>query len=220
VFVALTAVCVTVITPFNGPASAPSVVLAIVTVAESLSAMVLVATSVAPKVARPELTEVNVTMTVSLVSTIASLMTGIEMVAVVEPEGIVTVPLSAVKSEPDVAVPPTEYAMTVLVALTAVWVTVITPLTGPVSAPSVVLAIVTVAESLSAMVLVATSVAPSVARPELTDVRVTTTVSLPSTIASLITGIEIVAVVEPAGIVTVPLNAVKSEPDVAVPPTE
>ena len=107
-FVALTAVCVTVITPFDGPASAPSVVLAIVTVAESLSAMVLVATSVAPSVARPELIDVRVTMTVSLPSTIASLMTGIEMVAVVEPARIVTVPLNAVKSKPDVAVPATE----------------------------------------------------------------------------------------------------------------
>ena len=55
------------------------------------------------------------------------------------------------------------------------------------------------------------------AKPELIDVRVITTVSLPSTIKSLITGIEMVAVVEPAGIVTVPLRAVKSEPDVAVP---
>ena len=93
-------------------------------------------------------------------------------------------------------------------ALTAVCVTVITPLTGPVSAPFVVLAIVTVAESLSAIVLVAVSVAPRVARPEVMEVRVTMTVSGPSTIASLITGMVMVAVVAPARTVTVPDSAV------------
>ena len=108
---------------------------------------------------------------------------------------------------PDVAVPATEYAITVLVALTAVWVTVITPLVAG-SAPLVVLAMVTVAESLSAIVLVAVNVAPSVARPEVMLVSVTMTVSDVSTIASLITGIEIVAVVAPARTVTVPDSAV------------
>ena len=94
--VALTAVCVTVITPFTGPASAPSVVLAIVTVAESLSAIVIVAVSVAPSVGKPEVIEVSVTIAVSLPSTMASSMTGMLIVADVEPAGIVTVPLSAV----------------------------------------------------------------------------------------------------------------------------
>ena len=85
---------------------------------------------------------------------------------------------------------------------------VITPLVGPVSDPFVVLAMVTVAESLSAIVLVAARVAPNVARPEVMLVRVTITVSEPSTIASLITGIVMVAVVAPARTVTVPESAV------------
>ena len=92
---ALTAVCVTVITPLVA-GSAPSAVLAIVTVAESLSMMVFVAVSVAPRVARPEVMEVNVTMTVSGPSTMASLITGTAIVAVVAPARIVTVPESAV----------------------------------------------------------------------------------------------------------------------------
>ena len=101
-----------------------------------------------------------------------------------------------------------EYAITVSVALAAVWVTVITPLTGPASAPFVVFAIVTVAESLSAIVFVAVSVAPSVASPDVIEVKVTMTVSDPSTIKSLFTGIVIVAVVAPARTVTVPESTV------------
>lgn len=94
--VALTAVCVTVITPFTGPASAPSVVLAIVTVAESLSVMLMLAVRVAPSVAKPEVMLISVRLTFSVGSTIASLMTGTVIVAVVEPAGMVTVPLRAV----------------------------------------------------------------------------------------------------------------------------
>ena len=106
--------------------------------------------------------------------------------------------------------------MAVVLALDCV--TVITPLVAG-SAALVVLATETVAVSLSASVLVATSVAPSVANPEVTPVIVTITVSAPSTIASSIVGMLITAVVEPAGMVTVPERAVKSEPEVAVPET-
>ena len=69
-------------------------------------------------------------------------------------------------------------------------------------------AMVTVAESLSAIIFVAVSVAPSVANPEVMLVRVAMTVSEPSTMASLTTGIVIVAVVAPARTVTVPESAV------------
>lgn len=81
------------------------------------------------------------------------------------------------------------------------------------------LLIVNEAISLSRMVLVAARVAPKVGKPEVIVVKVIVTVSAGSTTKSLITGMVIVAVVEPAGIVTVPLSAVKSEPDVAVPDT-
>ena len=76
------------------------------------------------------------------------------------------------------------------------------------SAPLVALAIDTVALSLSAMMLVARTVALNVMRPVVGAVRVMATVSLPSTKASLSTGIEMVAVVAPARIVTVPDKAV------------
>ena len=75
----------------------------------------------------------------------------------------------------------------------------------------VVFAMLTVAESSSPIVLVATRLAgvPSkLALPEVTPVRVTSTVSDPSTVVSSRTGIVIVAVVCEASTVTVPLNAV------------
>ena len=108
-----------------------------------------------------------------------------------------------------------------MVELTADWVTVITPLAGPISEPLVVFANEIVAESLSPMVLVATrlAAAPREAAPDVTAVRVMTTVSLPSTIRSFSTGMLINAVVLPEAIVTVPESAVKSAPDVAVPAT-
>ena len=92
---ALTAVCVSVITPLVA-GSAPFVVLAMVTVAESLSAIVLVAVSVPPSVASPEVMLPSVTITVSGASTIASSVTGMLIVAVVAPAIMVTVPESAV----------------------------------------------------------------------------------------------------------------------------
>ena len=98
--------------------------------------------------------------------------------------------------------------MTVLVGLIADWVTVITPFTGPVSELPDVLAIETVARSLSAIVLVATSGLPNVARPDVMLERVTVTVSESSIVLSLITGMLIVAVLAPAKIVTVPESAV------------
>ena len=97
--------------------------------------------------------------------------------------------------------------MTVLVALTAVCVTVRTPFVAG-SAALVVLAIETVAASSLVIVLVEISVAPSVARPDVTLVSVTTTVSAGSTMASFSTEVGIVAVVAPARIVTVPDSAV------------
>ena len=148
------AVWVTVITPDAGPVSAPFVVLVRLTVAESLSTIVLVAATLPLNVASPEVTLVRVINTVSAPSTIASSSVGIVIVAVVEPAGIVTVPESAVKSLPDAAVPPILYAATVLVALTAVCVTVITPETGPASVPFVVLARLSVALSLSVILIV------------------------------------------------------------------
>ena len=95
--VALTAVCVTVITPAVGPVSDPLVVLAMFTFAESLSVMVLVAELGALMlVEMPEVTLFNVTMTVSAVSTMASSMTGIEIVPVDDPAGMVIDPANAV----------------------------------------------------------------------------------------------------------------------------
>ena len=214
VLVALTLVCVTVMTPATAPASLPFVVLAMVTVAASLSAIVFVATKLAaaPSEAAPDVTAVRVMITVSLPSTIRSSITGIEIVAVVAKAGIVMVPLKAVKSLPDVAVPATEYDNVTAVGRVADIVTVITPFTGPVSLPLVVLAMVTVGASLSAIVLVAVmfAAAPNATPgdPDVMLVKVMITVSLPSTTASSMTGMVMVAVVEPAGIVTVPLKAV------------
>ena len=108
------------------------------------------------------------------------------------------------------------------VELSAVCVTVNTPLTGPASLPSVVPAMLTVAVSLSRMSIESSSLAVSIVicgSPLVIVFSVITTVSVASTIASSITGTEIVAVVAPAAIVTVPLSAVKSLPDAAVPVT-
>ena len=76
------------------------------------------------------------------------------------------------------------------------------------TAVTLITAIVTVALSSSAIVFVAITVAPSVANPEVTLVKVTVNVSEGSTMASFNTGIVMVAVVAPAGIVTVPDSAV------------
>ena len=69
------------------------------------------------------------------------------------------------------------------------------------------------------MVLVALAGIPSVAAPEMIVSRVTIMVSGPSTSASLMTGMAMVAVLLPATTVTVPASAVKSVPEVAVPVT-
>ena len=92
------------------------------------------------------------------------------------------------------------------VALTAVWVTVITP-SVPGSAASLVLAMVTVAVSLSAMVLVAEPAAVMAAL-EVAAVRSTITVSPGSTIRSCKTGMVISAVLVLAGMTTVRGSAV------------
>ena len=80
-------------------------------------------------------------------------------------------------------------------------------------------ATVKLATSLSVMVLVALAGIPSVAAPEMIVSRVTIMVSGPSTSASLMTGMAMVAVLLPATTVTVPASAVKSVPEVAVPVT-
>ena len=105
------------------------------------------------------------------------------------------------------AVPPSVKFITVSVELTDVCVTVNVALTGPVSAPCVVPAIETVAPLLSVMFRLAVRLAGLAfnvmsGSPLVIAVRVTATVSVGSTTASLITGIVIVAVVLPAGIVT------------------
>jgi len=96
----------------------------------------------------------------------------------------------------------------VFTELTFVCVTVNTPLTGPVSFPSVVLAIDTVALSLSVMFAVAERFAgvplnATLVLPLAIDVSVAITVSVGSTMLSSCVGIEIVAVIWPARIVTV-----------------
>ena len=86
-------------------------VLAIETVAASLSMMSSVATSLAPSIVTcgsRAVNPVNVTITSSVASTKASLIVATLIVAVVLPAAIVTVPVSAVKSSPLVAEPPTE----------------------------------------------------------------------------------------------------------------
>ena len=103
--------------------------------------------------------------------------------------------------------PPSVKATTVSVELTAVCVTVNVALVGPVSEPFSVPATETVALSLSVMFRLAVRLAGLAsnvmpALPLVMPVRVTVTVSVGSTTASLITGIVIVAVVLPAGIVT------------------
>ena len=102
------------------------------------------------------------------------------------------------------AVPPSVKATTVSVELVALCVTVKVALVGPVSEPFSVPATETVALSLS--VIVRLAVVVSTLMPALPlvigETSVTVTVSVDSTIASLITGIVIVAVVVLAGIVT------------------
>ena len=58
---------------------------------------------------------------------------------------------------------------------------------------------------------------PPITWPESLRAESNTGISVPSTSRSSITGTEIVALVLPARIVTVPLSAVKSLPEVAVP---
>ena len=104
------------------------------------------------------------------------------------------------------AVPPSVKLTTVSVALTAVCVTVNVALIGPGSEPFSVPATETVALSLSVMFRLAVGGRIGIqlmpALPLVIGVRVTATVSVGSTTASLITGMVIVAVVLPAGIVT------------------
>ena len=68
--------------------------------------------------------------------------------------------------------------------------------------PLTSLAIETVGVSLSATVLVSVSGAPNVARPKVMLLKVTSTVSGPSTMASSTTVSVMMAKVEPAGMVT------------------
>ena len=86
------------------------------------------------------------------------------------------------------------------------------PSTGPVSSPSVVPAILTVAESLSIMVTVASSLAVSTSicgSPPVMPVSWTSTVSSASmTESSMMSVTSISAVVEPARMVTLPLSVV------------
>ena len=107
------------------------------------------------------------------------------------------------------------------VALACVSETVNRPLTGPLSLPSRVVAIETVAVSLSVMFSVAEFAAPIAiwGAPLLIALNVTLTVSVGSTRLSSSTGTAIVADNWLAGMVTLPLNGVKSAPLLAVPPT-
>ena len=97
------------------------------------------------------------------------------------------------------------------------------PLSGPVSEASASLAAIeTVAVSSSVIVTVALSAPPSIeicGSPELMLSSVTITVSDASTMSSSRAVRSIVAVVEPAVIVTWPDSGVKSSPEVAVPVT-
>ena len=103
--------------------------------------------------------------------------------------------------------PPSVKLTTVSVELIAVCVTVNVALTGPGLGTIVVPATETVALSLSVMFRLSVRWAGLASNvmsgsPLPMPVRVTATVSVGSTTASLITGIVIVAVVLPAGIVT------------------
>ena len=103
------------------------------------------------------------------------------------------------------AVPPSVKLTTVSVELTAVCVTVNVALVGPVSEPFSVAGhrdrgAVVVGDVPAGGGPVASTLMPAL--PLVIGERVTVTVSVGSTTASLITGILIVAVVLPAGIVT------------------
>ena len=80
----------------------------------------------------------------------------------------------------------------------------------------------TVELSLAAMVTVALFAPPSIeipGAPLVIDVSVSTTSSMGSTMLSVMTSTRIVLLLVPAVIVTDPLRATKSLPEVAVPPT-
>ncbi len=91
------------------------------------------------------------------------------------------------------------------------WLTVKRPLTVPVSAASLVAVISTVAESLSRMEIVASSLAASMVMPgsALMPVKVTITVSSASTmLSSMMPVTSMNASVAPSGMVTLPLSVV------------
>ena len=112
---------------------------------------------------------------------------------------------------PLVAEPPIEYVRSVSAAATALCVTVNCPSVLGSAAGLVVVAMLTKAVSLSLISTVSLSLATSMLTPGLLAVmlvRVTITSSVPSTIKSTSTVTSMVAVVLPAGTVTVPERAV------------
>ena len=223
--VELSAVCVTVNTPSTGPASLPSVVPAMLTVAASLSRMSIESSSFPTSIViwgSPAVILFSVITTVSVASTIASSMTGTLIVAEVVPAVIVTVPLSAVKSLPDVGSPghgvghhrvgrtlgrlrDGEQAIdrTRFVAVGRA---------GDADGGRIVV------QDVDRVVIVG-SVDRDLGSPLVIVFSVITTVSVASTIASSIIGTVIVADVLPAAIVTVAAERRKVVPDAAVPVT-
>ncbi len=102
--------------------------------------------------------------------------------------------------------------MTVSLTASVVCVTVNTPSTGPVSLPSVVPAMLTVAVSPSRISMESLSLAPSMVTPTVDAVMllsVTITVSVPSTSESATMPVTLMVwLVEPAAMVTVPERVV------------
>ena len=103
--------------------------------------------------------------------------------------------------------PATEYVMVVGVVLAFDRVTVSDPSVAG-SVPLMVFAIETVEASSSPIVFVAVSAVPSVGDPAVTPVKVTITVSLPSTMKSSVTSTRMVPVSVFAGMVMEPERVV------------
>ncbi len=160
----------------------------------------------------------RVNVTVSSSSSSASLVTGTVNVAEVDPAGIETDPLPAVKSEPD-AVPALVDHGTVTVrpevppSETVTWTLV--GVAPPVPSATEVSSTETVGSPSSSLIV--TAALPSALVALVTEPSVTVAVSSSSSRASATTESGMVVEVEPAGIVAVPVPSVRSAP-VAVPP--
>ena len=202
------------------PGSAVSVISAIVTVAVSLS-VVLTLTISSARGSKKSLELASTTATVTVEAMLPSTIASSTPVTVTLWATFQLPVVKVSKAGPAVASPGSEAVIENTTSevgwrsSTTVKVPVV-PVSDTVIGPP---ATVKLATSLSVMVLVALAGIPSVAAPEMIVSRVTIMVSGPSTSASLMTGMAMVAVLLPATTVTVPASAVKSVPEVAVPVT-